>query len=54
VWEFERLGEGTRVVHSFRLYPKSPLPRPALWLISLLLKRAIARHLRQMQGKVPS
>jgi hypothetical protein len=49
-WEFERLGPDTRVVRSFRLHPKSALARPALWLISLLLKRAIARHLRQMRG----
>jgi hypothetical protein len=49
LWEFERLGDGTRVVRSFKLHPKSFLARPVLWLISLLLKRAIARHLRQMR-----
>ena len=49
IWEFERPGDGTRVVRSFRLYPKSFLARPVLWLISLLLKRAIARHVRQMR-----
>jgi hypothetical protein len=47
-WEFERAGGGTRVVRSFRLHPKSRLARPALWLISLLLRRAVARHLRRM------
>ena len=49
VWEFERLGGGTRVLRSFRMDPKSPLARPVLWLISLRMKRAIARHLRQMR-----
>jgi hypothetical protein len=48
-WEFERLGDGTRVTRSFALHPRTALARPALWLISLLLKRAIARHLRQMR-----
>jgi hypothetical protein len=48
-WEFERLGDGTRVARSFKLHPKSSLARPVLWLISFLLKRAIARHLRQMR-----
>ena len=51
-WEFERVGGGTRVARSFRLHPKSALARPALWLIALLLKRAVARHLRQM-GRPP-
>ncbi len=49
VWEFERLDGGTRVTRSFMLYPKTALTRPVLWLISVLLKRAIARHLRQMR-----
>jgi hypothetical protein len=48
-WEFERLGDTTRVVRSFKLHPKSLLARPLLWLISFLLKRAIARHLSQMR-----
>jgi len=53
-WDFERLGDGTRVVRSFTLHPKSFFARSILWLISFLLKRAVARHLRQMRGqKVP-
>ena len=47
-WEFERLGDRTKVVRSFEMYRKSALTRPLLWLISFLLKRAIARHLEQM------
>jgi hypothetical protein len=49
VWEFERPGDGTRVVRSFTLHPKSFFARPILWLISFLLKRAVARHLSQMR-----
>ena len=48
-WQFEPTGEGTRVIRSFELHPRSGATRPLLWLISLLLKRAIARHLRQMK-----
>ena len=48
-WAFERLGGGTKVVRSFKLHPKSYFTRPALWLISVLLRRAITRHLSQMR-----
>ncbi len=47
-WAFEPVGTATRVTRSFVLHPKSALARPALWLISLLLRRAVARHLRRM------
>lgn len=51
-WEFERNGDRTQAVRSFEMHPKSALTRPLLWLISFLLKRAIARHLEQMaQGR---
>lgn len=48
-WTFEPADGGTRVARSFDLHPRSALARPALWLIARLLKRAIARHLRQMR-----
>ena len=48
-FEFERVGGQTRVVRRFELHPKGTATRPLLWLISLLLKRAVARHLRQMR-----
>ncbi len=48
-WEFERLGDGTRVTRSFEMHAKSAFTRPVLWLISFLLKRAVARHLSQMR-----
>jgi hypothetical protein len=53
-WAFQRVGTATRVTRTFELYPKSGLTRPALWLISLLLRRAVARHLRQMRDHEPS
>jgi hypothetical protein len=53
-WEFERLDSGTRVTRSFELHARSAFTRPVLWLISLLLKRAVARHLRQMKVPAPN
>lgn len=51
IWDFERIGTGARVTRTFLMRPRSPstLTRPALWLISLLLRRAVARHLRKMR-----
>jgi hypothetical protein len=51
-WDFQRIGNATRVTRSFELNAKSAFARPLLWLISFLLKRAIARHLRQMRGEI--
>ena len=48
-WEFAPSGPETYVVRSFEMHPRSAWTRPALWLISILLERAIARHLRQMK-----
>jgi hypothetical protein len=48
-WGFEPAGGGSRVARTFRLYPKFVLTRPAVWLISLFLRRAVARHLRQIK-----
>jgi hypothetical protein len=49
-WEFEPVGSGTQVTRSFELHPRSALTRPALFLISCLLRRAVARHLQRMRG----
>ncbi|MFO0867440.1 MAG: SRPBCC family protein [Pirellulales bacterium] len=48
-WEFERVGNETTVARSFELNAKSMLTKPVLWLISFLLKRAIARHLTEIK-----
>jgi hypothetical protein len=50
-WEFERVGNETKVTRSFDLNPNSALAKPVLWFISFFLKRAIARHLRDIKSK---
>jgi len=52
-WGFASDGRETRVARSFAIHPRSRLTRPPLWLISLLLRKAIARHLRQMRDALP-
>jgi hypothetical protein len=47
-WRFEEAGNGTGVTRQLQLYPRSALARPVLWLISLLMRRAIGRHLDRM------
>lgn len=47
-WQFTERGDSTEVVRQLEMFPRSALARPALWLISLLMRRAIARHLLQM------
>jgi hypothetical protein len=49
-WVFKRTGNGTHVTRSFRLHAKSTLARFLLWVLSFFLKRAIARHLREMRA----
>ena len=50
-WEFERVGNETKVTRSFEMNAKSLLAWPVLWMISFMLKTAIARHLREMRTK---
>jgi len=47
-WSFAPDGASTRVERGLRLVPRGVLGRPFLFLISFLLKRAIARHLDDM------
>ncbi|MEK6259173.1 MAG: SRPBCC family protein [Planctomycetota bacterium] len=49
-WEFERVGNETKVTRCFQMHAKSALSWPLLWMISFILKRAIARHLQQMRS----
>ena len=49
-WEFQPVGNETKVTRSFELHPKSIAAWPLLWVISFLLQRAIARHLQQMKS----
>lgn len=50
IWEFEQAGNETKANRSFRMQPKNALTWPILWLISILLKKAITRHLKQLRG----
>lgn len=47
-WHFTPQGNQTHIVRHFELHPQNRLTKPLLWLISRLLKRAIAKHLKQM------
>lgn len=53
-WNFETAQQGTLVSRNFQLFAKQPVTRPLLWLISLLFKRAIVRHLTQMREEAKS
>jgi hypothetical protein len=52
-WQFTRTDNATRVTRSFELYPKSAFARPLLWVISTFLRKAVARHLREMASNRP-
>jgi hypothetical protein len=45
-WDLKKIEAATEVTRSFELQAKSTFARPFLWLITLLLRQAIARHLR--------
>ena len=51
-WEFTPAPAGTQVQRTFSLYPLNAVTRVPLWVISLLLRRAIARHLNEMKSSV--
>lgn len=48
-WEFEKAGDGTHVSRSFAMHAKSWWAKPMLWMISRMLKKAIARNLIEMR-----
>ena len=47
-WAFQTKAKGTLVTRRFQLFPRRGWARPFLWLISLMFRRAIARHLAEM------
>ena len=47
-WHFEAQESATLVTRTFHLFPTRSTTRPVLWLISLLFRRAIARHLAEI------
>lgn len=50
-WIFQAGDGSTSVTRAFEMYAKSAFTRPMLAFISIFLKRAIARHLRQMRDE---
>ncbi len=48
-WDFKPTGNETHVTRSFQLFARSRLTWLFLWIISIFLKRAIMRHLREMK-----
>ena len=49
-WIFSERSPGTLVQRTFTLHPRSHLTWPPLLVVSLLLKRAVARHVQQMRA----
>ena len=47
-WHFEGKDNATLVTRKFQMFPRQPIARPLLWLISLLFRRAITLHLSEM------
>jgi len=50
-WECQRQGIEIKITRSVEFNTKSLLVWPELWLISFILKLAIARHLKEMRNK---
>ncbi|AFY91685.1 SRPBCC family protein [Chamaesiphon minutus] len=47
-WDFENTNSGYRVHRTFELHPKNAFASLPLWLISWLIKQAVAVHTRQI------
>jgi hypothetical protein len=47
-WDFANTNSGYRINRTFELYPKNAFASLPLWLISRLLKQAVARHTHQI------
>ncbi len=47
-WTLRTAADGTQAERVFSLYPRTVLTRPVLWLVSLVLRRAVDQHLKQM------
>lgn len=48
-WTFQRVEHETVVQRSFALHPKTIWAKPVLWFISFFLKKAVDRHMDQIQ-----
>jgi hypothetical protein len=47
-WRFESNETATHVIRRFQMFASGRATRPIVWLISLLFRRAIVRHLAQL------
>ena len=47
-WSFQDKENATHVTRRSRMFPSRRMTRPIVWLISLLFRRAIVRHLAEM------
>lgn len=47
-WSFNTIHDSTIVKRQFKLYAKSTFTKPFLWLISLLFRQAIKKHLKEI------
>jgi Polyketide cyclase / dehydrase and lipid transport len=52
--EFEQIGAQTKVIRSLELHARSSLTRIVLVALSWFLKKAIAKHLRQLRMQQPA
>jgi hypothetical protein len=50
-WILKAEHGATHVTRRFEMHPSQPAARPLLWLISLLFRRAIARHLADIAAR---
>lgn len=51
-WTLKAENGATHVTRKFQMVPKRSMTRPLVWLISLLFRRAIARHLAEMAAVI--
>lgn len=49
-WSFYKVGDQQIARRRMQLHPTSPFSKPLLWLISILLRKAIERHLEYIAG----
>jgi hypothetical protein len=52
-WTFEEREDGTSVRRTFTLFPRGTASRAVLWIVSLFLREAVTRHLRQLGSVRP-
>lgn len=51
-WDFSGIHPQYQIVRKFELYPKSNWTVPPLWMISRILKVAVAKHTEQLTDEI--